>query len=187
MKKKKGTTLIELLVVMVLIGIMVVAFGQIYASGMKTYREQLAQTRLSSEAQTILDRITTETKMAKQVEAEYNTFTTGGNTLILNLPAVDNDQNFLYTGSNLRVDRVIYYQVGSELHRLVYADSGSIRYSQNNQDTVLTKKLSTMTFTYDPEINLPGLVQTQLAFAEKVGNDQRVVEVKGKAKLRNNL
>ena len=187
MKLKKGTTLIELLIVIIILTILMTAFSSIYVNGIKSSREEFIQTQLQSDAQTILDRITGDIKLAQGVDANYNTFVTSENTIILKVPAIDQSQNFLYTGTDLLLDRIIYYKHNSELHRVVYANMASIRYPSNNTNRILSDKVSIFTPTYQPDMINPVTVTTTLKLSKAVGKVNKFITVVGKAKLRNNL
>jgi prepilin-type N-terminal cleavage/methylation domain-containing protein len=186
MKKKKGVTLIEILVAMILMVIMMVAFSNVYIFSMKTYGEQFVQTRLSSEAETLVDRISTDINLAQGVEGTYSTYTTSQTTIILLVPAIDASQNFIYSNGVIASDRIIYYKVGTNLHRIIYAINNSARFSQNGQDAILSKLVTGLTFTYDPDMVSPVKVTTSITVSQKAGKKTQNITVTGKSGLRNN-
>jgi prepilin-type N-terminal cleavage/methylation domain-containing protein len=187
MKKKRGVTLIELLVSMILLTIMMVAFTNVYIFGMKTYTEQFIQTKLHSDSQTIIDRITTDVNVAAAIEGSYGSYNTGETTLIIKVPALDVNQNFVYASGTMVYDRFIYYQEGNSLHKLTIASSSSTRYSQNNENKTLTTRLTTLAFAYEPDITSPISVTTTITLSQTAGKINKSATLTGKANLRNAL
>lgn len=185
---KKGITLVELMIVMVLIAIILPAVSSVYIKGMQTFRTELSQSQLQSDAQTILDEILNDVKNGQSIETSYNNdqFTTGQNSIIIKIPALDSNQNILYTGTNMRFDRVIYYFEGNSIHKVVYADSGSTRYANNGIDKVLAKNVLVLSFSFEP-IDSPTLITVNVSNNTSIGQNERTVSITGQARLRNHI
>lgn len=190
---KKGLTLIELLITITLLSILLISFSSIYISGIKTYREEFAKSQLQTEAQTILDKISTDIKASKTTEAQFTDSSTGlsytlnSNTLILLLPAIDNrdsnGQNIIYSGNSMLFDRVIYQKNGNSLTKKVISAPGSARLNENN----ITKTLSpnNIAFTFTPVTANANQINLTLTFSKKVGNKTLTTTVRGTANFRN--
>lgn len=185
--KRKGLTLIELLITMGLIGSVLIVITSVYLVGFRTFREELASSTVQSDAQTILDAIVTDTKNGMLIEPTYDTYTTGTNTIIIRVPAVDSGQNILYSGTDMRYDRVVYYYTGSEIHKVTYADNDSIRYKNNLADTILDKNALSLSFEYDPDPTTATLVKISLSSTISVGNRNKDINISGQARLRNHI
>lgn len=194
MKKKHGITLIELLITIGIIGMVLVVITSVYLVGFRTFREELASSTVQSNAQTILDQIVTDTKNGMLIEPPTNpvtigakTFTTGTNTIIIRLPAINSSKQILYSGSDMLYDRIIYYYENNEIHKITIADTGSIRYKNNMADTVLDKKALSLSFEYDPDLSTATLVKVNLSSTISVGNRNKEINISGQARLRNHI
>jgi prepilin-type N-terminal cleavage/methylation domain-containing protein len=184
---KKGITLIETLIVMTLLGIVMPVIVSVYITGLKTYNQEFTQTQLQSSAQTILDTILNDTKNAQAVEETFNSHTTGPNTIILRVPAINSSQVIQYEDSQMLFDRIVYYYENNRIHKLVYANPSSTRFSENNTDKILATNILILNFTYDPDPIAPTLITATVSNAESVGKLTRSISVSGKARLRNHI
>jgi len=186
-KQKKGMSLIELMIAMSLLVIISIVIGSIYITGFKTYRQELAQSSIQSNAQTILDSIINDAKNAQSVEETYNTYTSGVNSVILRVPAIDSDKNILYSGSSMLFDRIIYYFEDNAIHKVTYADSSSVRFAQNGLNKTLDNNILKLEFAYDPDILSTTLLTATVSTNQQVGKINRNIALIGKARLRNHL
>lgn len=187
--KKKGLTLIELLIVMVLMSILMPVIVSIYISGIKTFNQELTQTQLQSNAQTILDEIMNDTKNAQAVLETYNGETTNTSTIILRIPAIDASQVIQYNGTDMLFDVIIYKFEGNNIHKIVYSpiESNSVRRAQDGRDKVIASNILNLIFDYDPDPVSPTLVTTTVTNNQAVGIFVRKVTVTSKARLRNHI
>lgn len=185
--KKRGVTLIELLLVMMLLAVVLPAIVSVYIYGSKTFTEQLTQSRLQSDAQTLLDEITNDIRNAQSVEDVYGTYTTDSNTIILRVPALDSGQVIQYNGTSQKSDYIIYDFTGTSIHKVIYADPSSIRYPQNNQNKVIANNILMLTFSYDPSVDSATLVQVNVRNNQSVGKVVENFSVTSKARLRNHI
>lgn len=186
-KRRRGTTLIELLVAIVILSIMMVVFSSIYTNSIKTFQQELTQAQLQADSQLIVDNIINDIKSAQSVEANYDTYSSDTDSIILKVPAVDANQNFLYTGSVMVFDRIIYYKSGPAIHKIIYADTNSNRYALNGLNKTLSSNVTGLTFNYYPDNILPTAVSTTIQLTKNVGKFNRSVILTSKAKMRNNL
>jgi prepilin-type N-terminal cleavage/methylation domain-containing protein len=187
MKQKRGLTLIELLITMVLIGIVLIIITSIYVTGFRTYREELTSSIVQSNAQTILDALVLDVKNGMLVEQTYDTYSTGPDSIIIRVPALNSDHEIQYDGSDMLFDRVIYYYQNNEIHKVTFADPSSIRYPKNGIDTVLDKNILSLGFEYDPDQTTATLVKATISSNIKVSNRNKQITISGQARLRNHI
>jgi len=187
MKKKRGITLIEVLISSVLLVTISAAVSTIYVNGYRTYREQFAEAQVNINAQTILDSIISDAKNAQSVEETYDIYTSGNNAVVLKVPAIDSNKNILYDGTSMLFDRIIYYFEGNAIHKKVFADASSARYTQNGLDKVLDQNILVLEFAYEPDVISTTLLTVELSASLKVGGSTRDISLIGKARLRNHL
>ena len=150
-KQKQGMSLIELTIAMTLMIILSVIIGSLYLSGFTSYRRELAQTSIQSNAQTILDNIMNDTKNAQSVEETYRGYESGNHTIILRVPALDTNKNILYSHDSMLFDRIIYYYDNNKIHKVTYAQTNSIRYKENNLNKTIDESTLQLHFSYEPD------------------------------------
>ena len=186
---KKGTTILELLIAIIILGIMMTVFSAIYINGVTSFRNEFTTSQLQSTAQTVVDRINQDIKSARGTESTYENYTLSDNTLILRLPAISNDDQeyFIYSGGMLQFDTYIYYLSENEIQRIIYANPSSKRYSKNEQVQTLTKNVTELVFSYDPDITSPVRISTTITLSRDIGKLTRQAQVTATAKMRNNL
>jgi prepilin-type N-terminal cleavage/methylation domain-containing protein len=153
-KNKKGLSLIELSVAIALLGIIMAAMVSIFAVAVKNYRIYSQQSALQKEVNFTVDEIGKEIKQSMDMPASYDTYTRSDTTLILDLPAVDEDDNFLYDGGGVISDYYIYSYDSGALTKTVYADSSSKRYPSSGSSYEILSSISSFSFTYsEPDYN----------------------------------
>ncbi len=183
--KKNGLTLIELIVTITILGILSITFSNIYIESLKTFETESAQSILQTDSQTAIDRIINETKGAQKVESSYSTYTTGETVMVLAIPAIDEDQAIIYNGSVVVSDYIIYYLQSGSIHRKIYADDESVRYSQNEEDYVFATGVEDLTFEYSPAPPQTTEVTVTLTLERTIGKSARNITLTNKTKLRN--
>ncbi len=185
--QKKGVTLIELTIVIALLGSIVIVISSVYITGFKTFREELATSRLDSNAQTIIDEITNTAKNAQSAEATYGAYVSGPSSVVLKVPALDDNKNILYTGNEMLFDRVIYFYENNKIHKITFAESNSIRYVENGIDKIIDDKILELSFSYDPDAESATLVTINVSSHQEIGKIERTISLTSKARLRNHL
>lgn len=185
--KKRGLTLIELLITIGLIGLVLIVITSVYLVGFRTFREELASSTVQSNAQTILDAMVTDIKNGMYIEQTYDTYATGTDSIIIRVPAINDEKEIQYSGSDMIYDRIIYYYQNEEIHKIVFADPTSIRYSKNGIDTTLDSHVLALSFEYDPDQNTATLVTVNISSDIKVSNRDKQITITGKARLRNHI
>jgi prepilin-type N-terminal cleavage/methylation domain-containing protein len=179
--KQKGFTLIEILWVMALLGVIMTVVVALYVVALKNYQINFTKSGFQKDLNFTLDDVAANVKQSVGVLQSYSTYNLSATTLIISLPATDVHGNFQYTGGGqtLVTDTFIYYLSGSSLHRKIFADTSSIRYSQNNTDTIIASSVSSLSFTYLPTQTTATEVQTTMTMSKTVENT--TVRVSGTA------
>lgn len=185
--KKKGLTLIELLIAMTLLATIAAVISSVYVTGYKTFYEELTSSTIQSNAQTILDGLITDARNGLLIEQSYLTYTTGPNSIIIKVPALDSGSNILYSGTNMLYDRVIYYYQNNAIHKIIFADPASSRYPKNGHDVILDENILELNFTYDPDQATATLVTATISSQDMVGHIARHITITGQARLRNHI
>lgn len=181
-----GFTLIEVIIATVIIGIVAVVIGEMYVKGTISSKTEINRSKLQVEAKNTLEGITSNVKLATKMEASYGGYTGGASTLILSLPAVDANENFLYSGNQKIHDYIIYRLENKNLHKLVFStDSNSRLYSQNGSDQILLSNVKALTFAYEPALPTSIIVSTDLTVENTTQKVAQEVSVNAKAKRRN--
>lgn len=184
---RRGVTIIELMIAIALLGTMLIVITNVYVTGFKTFREELATSQLESNAQTIIDEITNTAKNAQSAEAAYDIYTSGPNSIILKVPALDSNKNIIYSGNTMLFDRVIYYYEDSKIHKITLAEPTSTRYVENGIDKIIDDKILELSFAYDPDAVSATLVTITVSSHQEIGKINRTISLTSKARLRNHL
>jgi len=159
----------------------------VYLVGFRTFREELASSTVQSNAQTILDQIVIDTKNGMLIEPTYDTYTTGTNTIIIRLPAINSSKQILYNGTDMLYDRIVYYYANNEIHKITFADPDSSRYKNDGADTILDRNALSLSFEYDPDQATATLVKVTLHSTISVSNRNKEINISGQARLRNHI
>ena len=183
-KNQKGVTLIELLIVASVFAMLSIAILGVYDMGLKIYKREYIRTNLQGELKIAMDRITKDTRHAIDVTPTYNTYTTDtSTTLILEMPAIDNDNNFIYDGEgNFVVDYVIYFKDDSSLNRIVDPNPLS---SRDQKNVVMPTYANTLSLTYDPDIPTALSVDIILKTSDTFRGEELEIEINQTATLKN--
>ncbi|MDO8507850.1 MAG: prepilin-type N-terminal cleavage/methylation domain-containing protein [bacterium] len=183
---KKGFTLIEVTIALVIISMMVVVLGDMYMNGTISSGKEMRKSKLQVESKSVLEGINENVKLSAKVGEAYAGYTGGATTLILDIPAIDNSDIFLYSGSQKVYDHIIYYIEGSNLHKLVLSDNVSSRlHGQNNLDQVILDNVSSLVFSYDQAPPSSTMVNTSLTIQNTGQGQTQTINVTAEAKRRN--
>jgi prepilin-type N-terminal cleavage/methylation domain-containing protein len=182
--KKRGFTLAELLIAIVLLSIIMAAVSAIFSVALKNYQVSFTQSGLQKDVNLVMDNISRDIKQSVEIPNEYNGIVRSSSTLILSLPAIDENENFLYNADLLEKDYVVYRKVDDKLHKMVFASPLSVRYSQNNSDKILMENVFELNFLYTPADNTTK-VESALTISTEVSKTTLNVTAKSTANRRN--
>jgi prepilin-type N-terminal cleavage/methylation domain-containing protein len=173
--RRKGFTLIEITIVILLLGIIFSVVTSIYVSALKNNKISFTKSGFQKDLNFTLDDLNKNVKQANAVITPtlpaglgcVTYCTLNDKTLLLSLPAIDTNGSFKYSadGQTLLTDTFVYYLNGNILHKKIYANAASSRYSQNNTDKIIANNVSNLTFTYLPSSVAPEQVQTDMTMS----------------------
>jgi prepilin-type N-terminal cleavage/methylation domain-containing protein len=149
MKNKKGLTLIELLIAISLLAVIMSAISAIFAVSLKNYQVSIAQNNLQKDLNIVLDDISRNVKEAVELPLSYTTasnetFNRSENTLILAIPAIGDQQRFLYDENGaMKKDYIVYQIIDNRLHKKTFTDADSERINQDQSDKIVLENINT--------------------------------------------
>ncbi|HEV8601352.1 MAG TPA: prepilin-type N-terminal cleavage/methylation domain-containing protein [Patescibacteria group bacterium] len=180
LKKSGGFTLIELVVVIALVVGVSLVLVNLFIGQNRIYKTQTSELNVTNGARTALDEVDALVRAADQVVASFSTYNTGPQTLVLQTPSI-NAQNQIIPAT---FDNVVFYLSNGDLMRLVGANPSSSRAGGTKK---LAGGVTSLNFTYDNgNFALVKQVSTDLTVTESAGSQTRSVSASSKAKLRNN-
>lgn len=186
MNKNGGFALIELVVAIAIIGIVIFVATDTYLGGLVSSKNEYLKSRLSSDARIISEGILDNIKLAASVEENSGIYTTGISTLVLAVPAIDSDNNFIYNGNQLLLDNIIYTLEGENLHKIIYSTNGTSRlFPQHDSDKVIAENVKSLIFT--PDAPAPNTQNIGLDLTLENSKSKPILEfnIKTKGNLRN--
>lgn len=168
---KKGFTLIELIIAIALLTTVMMAVASIFSVVIKTYHLESQRGFFQKDLNFVSDNITRDIKQSQLVQS-YAPYTLSSTTLILNLPALDSSGNFIYSGSQLQTDTVIYTQSGTGLIKILYPNQLSTRavgVTPGSATTLISDNVSNLNFSYSPNITAPRQVTFSITLSRTSG------------------
>lgn len=179
---KKGYTLIELVISIAILATIMMAVSSIFFTSLKNYRAESQKSSFQRELNFVIDNIAKDVKQAAEVPQIYEEIELSSTVLILALPAVDNDHNFIYSGDVLEKDYLVYSISGNDLIRNTYASLSGTR--ETEEDTLLSS-VSALDFSYSPGLTDAGQVTISITQSIGVGNRTVTLTEGRMANLRN--
>lgn len=185
--KKKGFTLVELAIAIALLMTIMAAVGAIFSVVIKTYQIESQRGFFQKELNFFGDSITRDIKQS-QVVQDYGPHTLSASKLILSLPSIDEQNQFIYAGNDLKTDTVVYYRDGSDFYKILYPDPASKRangITGGSQTTHLAGNISNLNFTYSPNITAARQVTFSITLTKTLGKRTVTLTASDTADLRN--
>lgn len=188
-RSKSGFTLIELIITSVIMVVMIVVVGQVYIMGMVQSKSDMAKANLQIEGKSAMEGIVNNVKLSSSIEPTHSGLVSGAQTLILKIPAISVDENFIYNppGSSTRDnDYVTYYLENKNLHKKVESTNISSRlFAQNGTDVVILSNVKSLNFSYSPAI--PDVAKVSASIVIENTNYKTPIEVQigGQGTIRN--
>lgn len=183
-KRQKGFTIIEIVIVIFLFSILLLGLFTIFEWQQRIYSLEMAEMQATSGARAALNEFSESIAQAKNIitsrTVSGTTYSTSGNNLVLELPAV-NASGQIIGGGN---DYIIFYTNGTSLYKLIDPVNESVRVGGTK---LLTDKLQNLSLTY----NNGGYIQANqidIAIITRAfyrGNQSVTVNLDQKAFLRN--
>jgi prepilin-type N-terminal cleavage/methylation domain-containing protein len=157
---KRGFTLIEVLISISILAVILLVLNAVYIAGIKEFPRGFEKSKMQTDLNFSLDSIGMNIKDAFRSPSTYTngatTFSSGTgsythqNSLILELPAVNSSGEFIYSGSALQPDVVVYYLSGGNLYKRVYGNPAGRLSSESGQPKAILKNVSSFACTYTP-------------------------------------
>jgi prepilin-type N-terminal cleavage/methylation domain-containing protein len=125
--KPRGMSLIELLIVVAISAIIMIALLSLYMAGQRYFFNEDAKADAIEDSRMPMTWISRDVREALQVVASHGAYTTGANTIVLEVPSIDSATGSLMTGSQ---DYIIYRRdpaAPERLERIVDAAAGTGR------------------------------------------------------------
>lgn len=179
---KKAFTMIELTIAIALLGTIMVAVFAIFTTATKNYRVQSQKSFLQKELNFTADALANELKLAHNVTQNTQSFVLSSTTLILSLPAADENGNFIYNGDIQEYDTLIYSKEGTNLRKVLIPSATSARAPKDF--TVLTN-VNDVNFNYSPDSLNPLSINTSITVSRAVGKSTVTLSASRSAFLRN--
>lgn len=184
-KGASGLTIVELVISMAIIGVIFAATASIFSTAVKNYRVNFQKSVIQKELNFTLDSIANDIKSAATVNGSFCGFTTNENTLILGIPAINEDNDFIYTGDVLELDHIIYFKTGNTIKKHICANILGKKASLDGKETMLINNVSDFSIEYSPGI--VGAEQIRLEMGIEKPADKTTIRITGQrtANLRN--
>lgn len=179
--RNKGFTLVEVLVVSAILLLIVGFLGYLSIKHFWIYNSQVSELDIEHGARTTLDDIDNHVRGAYRVASSYSGYTSGSQTLVLQLPSVDSS-NQIISGT---YDYVVFYLSSGSLVRQVFPDPSSSRIAAAK---TLTDGVDgdTFSFSYDnADYSLVKQVTTTITITKGNPNQKRSITLSSKSSLRN--
>lgn len=181
--KNRGFSFAEALIALAILIFVLLAMLFIFKNFSGVFSFQQASIRTSGSARTAADEIQSTVLQADKVVETHsfsgNSYDTDGDTLVLEIPAVDGSGNIL----SGKYDYAVFYVNGTNLYKRVDADGESSRSSETKQ---LSDTLSSIAFTYDNvDLNLVGKVNVDIQTQARGGRQTVSADLQREMYLRN--
>ena len=177
----KGFTLIEVLVVSAILFLVVGFLGYLSVKHFWIYNSQVSQLDIGNDARFSLDDIDNFVRSARRVSVSYDIYSTGPQTLVLQLPSIDSSNKIIEN----TYDYVVYYLSGQALVREIFPDAISDRESGIKTLTSYIDE-DNFSFTYDnADYSLVKKITTLISIKKGQSGQQRSITLSSKSFLRN--
>lgn len=181
---KKAFTMVELTIAIALLGTIIVAVFSLFMTADKNYRVESQRTYLQKEINITADALANEMKLAHSVIENAHGKTLSSTTLIMQVPAIDNNGNFIYTEGVLEFDIFIYEYKQAEklLEKTVIPNQSSARAGKS---FIVLRDVASVNFAYNPDIYNPLSIKANFEVTRVVGKNNIHLSAERTAFLRN--
>jgi len=152
---KKGFSLIEMIFVVTFVALLTLFVAGQYVSGTGIFNEQSKKIFLSQDIRHFSKIIANDIRQALIIENSWTDpeegviHQTGTSKIVLALPSVDSNGNWIYEGPTLKLDYIVYWQHNNKLWRRIYSHSNHQQRKPLSSKPVLIN-LKNLNFNYEP-------------------------------------
>jgi prepilin-type N-terminal cleavage/methylation domain-containing protein len=160
---KRGFTLIEVLISITILAVILLVLNAVYVAGIREFPRGFEKSKMQTDLNFSMDGIGMNIKDAFRSPSTYTngatTFSSGAgsythqNALILELPAVNSSGDFIYSGSALQSDVIIYYLSSGNLYKRTYGNPSGRLSSETGQAKIILNNVTGFACTYTPSSN----------------------------------
>jgi type II secretory pathway pseudopilin PulG len=144
--RERGFTIIELITGVALIALFSLVLSGIVVTAQRSAAVEKTKADLAVENRHLVDETTRQIKSARAVLASASLFglpyTTGSQTLILELPSIDNNQTIIDGTS----DWLVFRKNGPNFQFIQDGSTGSVR--PDTESRLLSQRMTALTFTF---------------------------------------
>ena len=163
--------------------------GQVYILGMTQSKSDMAKALIQIEGKSVMEGIVNNIKLTSSIEPIHSGKTSGADVVILKIPAIDDDENFIYNppGSSTRdYDYITYYLENKNFHKAVESTNISSRlYLSNGIDDILLTNVKSLSLLYNPAMPDASKVSINLVIENTKYKKPIEVPLRGQGTIRN--
>lgn len=130
MTSRRAFSLVEVTIAMAISLLATSAVFSVFTASSKMAVQSFMRNKTAMDARLVIDKLTSDARMASSIEASYGKYKADANTLILKIPSIDNEG--FAVDPDTKFDYVVYHQEGKNpvrFVRTVVADASSSRES----------------------------------------------------------
>lgn len=179
---KKGFTVVELSISVAILGSLLAVVAGVFTVAVKNYQLEKQKADLQKELNYVADSLGNEIKNATGAPQNYDIYTLSPTTLVLTLPSLDENENFVYTSGQLEKDYFVYILSGQNLIKHVIPNPLSRRAPKVS--TVLGN-VSALNFMYSPDVSNVSQISFNINVSVPIGKSNAKSKATRTANLRN--
>lgn len=181
--RRRAFTLVEVSIAMA-IGLMAsLAVMSVFISSSKMAVESFMRNKTTMDARLVIDKLTSDVRMASTVESSFGKFKSDNKTLILKMPSLNADGFAI--DPDTKFDRVIYHQEGKSPVRFVRTVSADAASARVSGDENMGDSASPGVYTVQPDPLGNFVIYYQFNSVQTRGDKSITIPSAGSIQLRN--
>jgi len=183
--RQRGFSLAEVSIAISISLLATVAIFSVFSTSSKMAVESFMRNKTAMDARLVIDKLTSDARMAINLETSYGSYTANENTLILKLPSID--ANGFAINPDTEFDYIIYHQQGTSpvrFVRTVDADPDSARVSGSEN---LGDSATPGVYSVQPDALGEFVIYYRFNSVQKRGNKTIEIPTAGTIQLRNHI
>lgn len=150
---KKGFTIIELLQTIAILATIFIVIISLYQVAIREYSINFQKIKIQTSLNFATDSIAQTAKMGLALAPSYGEFTRSAGTVIIEVPALDESGNFIYSGSAIEKDYIIYQLEGGNLEKRIYGNSLGRYANQHGEPNVILKNVTNFSCNFSNQVS----------------------------------